>query len=94
MNEFDQELKKRISHIEKILDHYLPKPEGFQKTVLKAMNTTVKAGGKRLRPMLMEETYKMFGGKEKVIEPFMAAIEMIHTYSCLLYTSPSPRDTR
>ena len=53
MNEFDQELKKRISHIEEILDHYLPKPEGFQKTVLKAMNTTVKAGGKRLRPMLM-----------------------------------------
>lgn len=83
MNEFDQELKKRISHIEKILDHYLPKPEGFQKTVLKAMNTTVKAGGKRLRPMLMEETYKMFGGKEKVIEPFMAAIEMIHTYSLI-----------
>ena len=83
MNEFDQELKKRISHIEEILDHYLPKPEGFQKTVLKAMNTTVKAGGKRLRPMLMEETYKMFGGKEKVIEPFMAAIEMIHTYSLI-----------
>ena len=54
MNEFDQELKKRISHIEGILDYYLPKPEGFQKTVLKAMNTTVKAGGKRLRQMLME----------------------------------------
>lgn len=83
MNEFDHELKKRISHIEEILDHYLPKPEGFQKTVLKAMNTTVKAGGKRLRPMLMEETYKMFGGKGKVIEPFMAAIEMIHTYSLI-----------
>ena len=83
MNEFDQELKKRISHIEEILDYYLPKPEGFQKTVLKAMNTTVKAGGKRLRPMLMEETYKMFGGKGKVIEPFMAAIEMIHTYSLI-----------
>lgn len=83
MNEFDLELKKRISHIEDILDHYLPIPEGFQKTVLEAMNTTVKAGGKRLRPMLMEETYKMFGGKGKVIEPFMAAIEMIHTYSLI-----------
>ena len=55
----------------------------YIRTVLKAMNTTVKAGGKRLRPMLMEETYKMFGGKEKVIEPFMAAIEMIHTYSLI-----------
>ena len=39
------------------------------------------AGGKRLRPMLMQETYKLFGGKGKEIEPFMAAIEMIHTYS-------------
>ena len=29
----------------------------------------------------MQETYRLFGGKERVIEPFMAAIEMIHTYS-------------
>lgn len=39
------------------------------------------AGGKRLRPMLMKETFDLFGGKGGVIEPFMAAIEMIHTYS-------------
>lgn len=39
------------------------------------------AGGKRLRPMLMRESFELFGGKGKVIEPFMAAIEMIHTYS-------------
>ena len=45
------------------------------------MNYSFLAGGKRLRPMLMLETYRLFGGKGKVIEPFMAAIEMIHTYS-------------
>lgn len=45
------------------------------------MNYSVRAGGKRLRPILMEETYHMFGGSSAVIEPFMAAIEMIHTYS-------------
>ena len=45
------------------------------------MNYSVLAGGKRLRPMLMEETYRLFGGKGREIEPFMAAIEMIHTYS-------------
>lgn len=40
------------------------------------------AGGKRLRPMMMYQAYKMFGGEDKeLIEPFMAAIEMIHTYS-------------
>jgi len=60
---------------------YLPKEEGYQKTIFEAMRYSVLAGGKRLRPMLMEETYKLFGGSGKVIEPFMAAIEMIHTYS-------------
>ena len=47
------------------------------------MNTTVKAGGKRLRPMLINETYQMFGGKGDIVKPFMAAIEMIHTYSLI-----------
>ena len=49
--------------------------------MLEAMNYSVTAGGKRLRPMLMQETYRMFGGRGRVVEPFMAAIEMIHTYS-------------
>ena len=80
---FKDEMKERIGHIEAVLDWYLPRPEGLQKTVLTAMNTRVKSGGKRLRPMLMEETYHMFGGEGEVIEPFMAAIEMIHTYSLI-----------
>ena len=79
--EIKSELEKRISEIETIIEQYLPREEGYQKTVLRAMNYSVRAGGKRLRPMLMQETYKLFGGNSKVIEPFMAAIEMIHTYS-------------
>lgn len=63
------------------MGQYLPEEKGFQKTVLEAMNYSVTAGGKRLRPMLMQETYRMFGGSGRVVEPFMAAIEMIHTYS-------------
>ena len=78
---FKEELKARVDHIEAILKEYLPKEEGWQKTVIAAMNYSVLAGGKRLRPMLMEETYRLFGGKGREIEPFMAAIEMIHTYS-------------
>ena len=79
---FKEELQLRVGEIEKIIYKYLPKEEGFAKTVIEAMNYSVTAGGKRLRPMLMVETYKMFGGSnEKEIEPFMAAIEMIHTYS-------------
>ena len=79
--EFKQQLQNRVEDIEKILYSYLPKEEGLQKTVIEAMNYSVKAGGKRLRPMLMQETYKLFGGNGKVVEPFMTALEMIHTYS-------------
>ena len=78
---FKEELQSRVEHIETILHTYLPKEEGWQKSVIEAMNYSVLAGGKRLRPMLMEETYKLFGGNGQEIEPFMAAIEMIHTYS-------------
>ena len=73
----------RKKEVEQIVTFFLPKEEGYQKTVLEAMNYSVSAGGKRLRPMLMLETYRMFGGTSKVIEPFMAAIEMIHTYSLI-----------
>lgn len=75
------QLEDRIEKIENTIKKFLPKEEGYAKTVMEAMNYSVLGGGKRLRPMLMQETYKLFGGKEKEIEPFMAAIEMIHTYS-------------
>lgn len=78
---FNEELAARTEGIEKIIRKYLPKEEGYQKTVMEAMNYSILTGGKRLRPMLMQETYRMFGGAGQAIEPFMAAIEMIHTYS-------------
>ncbi len=78
---FKEDLQKKTKEIEELLGQYLPEEKGFQKTVLEAMNYSVTAGGKRLRPMLMQETYRMFGGSGRVVEPFMAAIEMIHTYS-------------
>ena len=77
----EQEITKRVEQINRIIERYLPKEEGYQRTIFEAMNYSVRAGGKRLRPMLMQETYRMFGGSDTVIEPFMAAIEMIHTYS-------------
>lgn len=79
--DFRQELNKRVEEIDALLAEYLPKEEGWAKNVMKAMNYSVMAGGKRLRPMLMCETYRLFGGSGSQIKPFMAAIEMIHTYS-------------
>ena len=78
---FKEEYQKRIESIEDILQKYLPVQQGYQKIIMEAMEYSLMAGGKRLRPMLMRECFELFGGKGKVIEPFMAAIEMIHTYS-------------
>ena len=76
-----ERLNEKVTAVEAVIHKYMPKPEGYAKTVLAAMNYTMDAGGKRLRPLLMQEVYKMFGGSGEEIEPFMAAIEMIHTYS-------------
>lgn len=78
---FKKERMQKTTSIEQILETYLPVKEGFQKEIMEAMEYSLLAGGKRLRPMLMQETYTLFGGDEACIEPFMAAIEMIHTYS-------------
>lgn len=78
---FEEQLAVKTGRIEEIIKQYLPKEEGYAKTVMEAMNYSVLAGGKRLRPMLMQETYHMLGGSQKDVEPFMAAMEMIHTYS-------------
>ena len=76
-------LELRTKEVQDIIYTYAPAEEGFQKTIFTAMNYSFQAGGKRLRPLLMQETYRLFGGTGKVVEPFMAAIEMIHTYSLI-----------
>ena len=47
------------------------------------MNYSMTAGGKRLRPILIRETYRLFGGEGVLCETFMAAMEMIHTHSLI-----------
>ena len=79
---FEKELKEKTAWIETVLKEYLPKEEGLQKIIMEAMNYSLTVGGKRLRPLLMWEVYRMCGGREEpVIKSFMAAIEMIHNYS-------------
>lgn len=78
---FQDELKNRTKEIEAVLKSFLPEEKGFAKTMAQAMNYSVLAGGKRLRPMLILETCRMFGGREELAYPFMAAMELIHTHS-------------
>lgn len=80
---FKEQLIQRTEEVQDVIYRYLPAEEGYQKTVLEAMNYSMKAGGKRLRPMLMQESFRLFGGSSRIVEPFMAAIEMIHTHSLI-----------
>ena len=83
MENAKERLAQAVKEAEEIVYSYLPAEEGHQKTIFEAMNYSVKAGGKRLRPILMREVYRLFGGQGKEIEPLMAAIEMIHTSSLI-----------
>lgn len=81
--EFKTVLKERAIYIEELLNKYMPKEEGYQKTIMESMNYSLSAGGKRLRPILTLEACKIVGGNEKDAIPFAVAIEMIHTYSLI-----------
>ncbi len=81
MDNFEVQLNKERDYVQNIIYKYCPEETGLQKIILEAVNYSLKAGGKRLRPMLMLETLRLFCGDEKEVYAFMAAIEMIHTYS-------------
>lgn len=78
---FKEQLNERISYANGVIGSYLPSEEGYQKTIFEAMNYAVLAGGKRLRPIILNECFHLFGGKGNIHEPFMAAIEILHTAS-------------
>lgn len=80
--EFNELIKNKVKEINDIIYGFLPKCEGKQEKVIEAMNYSVGAGGKRIRPMIMLETYRLLGGNDiNAVAPFMAALECIHTYS-------------
>lgn len=79
---FEEQLREKTKETEEIIMSFLPEAEGFQKTIIEAMHYSMAAGGKRLRPLMLSESFALCGGtKKELAEPFMAAMEMIHTYS-------------
>lgn len=77
-----EQLAEKVKDIEAGFYDYMPKETGYEKSIAQAMNYSLLAGGKRLRPLFMYEMYKLLGGEEeKAVRPFMMAMEMIHTYS-------------
>ena len=77
-------LDSRINEVNKIIFSFLPEKNENISRITGAMEYSVKAGGKRIRPILMQEAYRLFcHGKEEsvLLHKFMAAIEFIHSYS-------------
>lgn len=81
MNDYRKLLEERIEYANEIIERYLPKDEGYLAQLAEAMNYSVMAGGKRLRPVLIDSVYRFFGGRDGGQEAFMAAMEYLHTYS-------------
>ena len=79
--EFVEQMKQKQEEINGILSGYFPEETGEERLLFEAMNYSVRVGGKRIRPMLLLETYKMFGGTGEAANPFATALELIHTYS-------------
>lgn len=80
--QFAIEQQEKREQIEQLLENALPQEISYQKTIRDAMEYSLMAGGKRLRPMLLMESYRLFGGKDMdSVSPFMVAMELIHTYS-------------
>lgn len=84
-DDFNEILRNAKEEVNSVIISYLPKEEGNASLIFEAMNYSVLNGGKRLRPLMMRESFRAFGGdsdtEKKLVEPFMAAIEMIHSYS-------------
>ena len=79
----NNDIRQKTKEIDEMITRFLPNEEGLAATVIQAMNYSINVGGKRIRPMLMMESYRMFANDngDEVLHRFMAAIEMIHTYS-------------
>ncbi len=76
-----EQIQQKTEWCDQIIRRYLPEETGYAKGLAEAMNYSILAGGKRLRPMLMAETCRMFCGRTEPAEPFMMAIECMHTAS-------------
>ncbi|SHJ40092.1 farnesyl-diphosphate synthase [Dethiosulfatibacter aminovorans DSM 17477] len=90
--EFKTWLNTKIKKTEKYLEIYLPEKDNRQKKIYESMRYSLFAGGKRIRPVLMMETFSMFNEDEDSIMPFACALEMIHTYSLIHDDLPAMDD--
>ena len=80
---FLEELESKILDVNQALHKYLEEKDNPQATIYKAMDYSLHAGGKRIRPVLMLASSELLGAESEKVMPFACALEMIHTYSLI-----------
>ena len=60
---FKEELETKTREADRVVRSFLPEAKGFPAQMIEAMNYSVAAGGKRIRPILVMEAFRMFGGR-------------------------------
>jgi geranylgeranyl diphosphate synthase, type II len=78
-NKYDSYTQK----IDEVLENFLYLHKLPSSKIIEAIKYSIKAGGKRLRPVLAVSVCDMLGGNIDDVLPFACAIEMIHTYSLI-----------
>lgn len=81
--DFYKEFEEKIIEVNKSLEKFIEEKDNPQATIYKAMNYSLHAGGKRIRPVILISVAELLGASRENVMPFACAIEMIHTYSLI-----------
>ena len=81
--EFKEQLKEYQNLINNELNKHLRKEKCFEQILNESMEYSLMAGGKRLRPVLVMATYKLFENNLEKCMPYATAIEMVHNFSLI-----------
>ena len=79
---FEKELSNKVKETDLCVQSFLPESGKYKELIVESARYSVEAGGKRLRPMILKESFQLCKGSDfNIVKPFMAAIEFIHSYS-------------
>ena len=81
--EFKEQLKEYQEIINKELEKYIRREEVPERILNNSMEYSLMAGGKRIRPILVMATYKIFNENIEKCMPYAVAIEMVHNFSLI-----------
>lgn len=83
MMDFKIKLKEYQEIVNKELEKYIKDKDCYEKILNESVEYSLMAGGKRLRPILVLDTYKLFKDDYENVIPYAIALEMIHNFSLI-----------